>query len=154
VRGSLDVPDPRVEQLAGGALEVLAGGPRAPVLGVGGARDRVHDGRLGVARLHVPGPLQPRDHLVGGDAGDVDGAIAYHGLVDGADVIDAVVSVTVEINEIPFDIGLLGLGTRGRKARVALHTDERWRWRPRRGIGGLPIDACGVVSSTIVKEAV
>src|SRR5262249_39701887 len=89
VRGSLDVPDPRVEQLAGGALEVLAGGPRAPVLGVGGARDRVHDGRLGVARLHVPGPLQPLDHLVGGDAGDVDGAIAYQGLVDCADVIDA-----------------------------------------------------------------
>src|SRR6266568_4805489 len=36
----LDVPDLGVQQFAGGALEFLGGGPRAPLLGVGGARDR------------------------------------------------------------------------------------------------------------------
>src|SRR5262249_17468772 len=61
VRGLLHVPDPGVEQLAGGAFEVLGGGPRAPLLGVRRAGDRVHDRRLAVAGLDVPGALEPLD---------------------------------------------------------------------------------------------
>ncbi len=86
----LDVPDPGEGQFAGGALEILGGGPGSSRLGVRRAGDRVHDGRLGVSGLHVPGPLEPLDHLVRPEARHVDRPVADQGLEDRPDVVDAV----------------------------------------------------------------
>src|SRR6266568_9485071 len=40
--------------------------------------------------LHVPGPLEPLDHLVGAEAWHVDRPVGDQGPEDGGDIIDAV----------------------------------------------------------------
>jgi hypothetical protein len=57
---------------------------------VGRARDGVDDGRLGVAGLNIPRPLEPLGHLVGAEAGDVNRAIGDEALEDRPDIVDAV----------------------------------------------------------------